>query len=243
MHDVEAHVAGPRDAAHGVQVGAVVVEESANLVEDLCDLFDVLVEEPERRGVREHEPGGPLVDHLPQVRDVDVAARVRLDLRELVPGHRDARGVRAVRGVGGDDGVALIGLAAVGEVRAHHHQARQLPLRARGRLQRARVQARHFDQDLLEPPHQLERALNRLLVLVGMQVPEAGKHREPLVDARVVLHRAGAERIEARVDAEVARRELREVPDDLGLGELGEPRRNLAAQLVRHLRRREVVAR
>ena len=45
VDDVEAHVAGTRDAAHGVQVRAVVVEERAGLVEDRGNLLDVLVEE------------------------------------------------------------------------------------------------------------------------------------------------------------------------------------------------------
>ena len=52
VHDVETHVTGSRDAADGVQIGAVVVEEGANLVEYLRNRRDVLVEEPERRRVR-----------------------------------------------------------------------------------------------------------------------------------------------------------------------------------------------
>src|SRR6202008_298965 len=55
---------------------------------------------------------------------------------------------------------------------------------------------------------------------------------------RVVLHRARAERVEARVDAEVARRELGEVPDELELRHLGEPRSLLATEVRRDLRRR-----
>ena len=97
-------------------------------MEDLGDLLDVLVEEAERRRVRQHQARGSLVHHLAQVRDVDVAARVGLDLRELVPRHRHAGRVRAVRRVGGDDRVALVALAAIGEVRAHEHQPRQLAL-------------------------------------------------------------------------------------------------------------------
>ena len=202
VDDVEAHVARPRPADDRVQVRAVVVQERARVVEDRRDLLDALVEEPERRRVREHEPGCPLV-HLPaQVVEVEVAALVRLDLRQLVPGHRHARGVRAVRGVGGDDRVAL--LAAVGEVRAHEHQPGELALRAGGRLKRDRGQPGDLREDLLEPPHELERALRRLVLLVRMQVAETGQRRGPLVHARVVLHRARAERVEARVDAERA---------------------------------------
>jgi hypothetical protein len=64
VDDVEAHVPGPRDPAHGVQVRAVVVQKRSGFVEDLRDLLDVLVEEPECGRIRQHEPGGPFIHHL-----------------------------------------------------------------------------------------------------------------------------------------------------------------------------------
>ena len=152
VDDVEAHVARPRDPADGVEVRAVVVHERAGAVEDLLDLLDVLVEEPERRRVREHQRRGVLVDLAAQVVDVDVAARVGLDVRHLVARHRHRRGIRAVRRVGDHDLAPLLALAALLEVRAHEHQARQLALRAGGRLERDRVEAGHLGEDLLQPP-------------------------------------------------------------------------------------------
>ena len=174
-----------------------------------------------------------------QVVEVEVAASVGLDLLQLVTRHRDAGRVRPVRRVGRDHRVAL--LAAVGEVSAHQHQAGELSLRSRRRLERARVQARDLGEDLLQAPHQLEGALRRLGILKRVQVAEAGMRDHSLVDARVVLHRAGAERVEARVDSERARRELGEVAHELGLGHLGQPRRLLAAKLVGEVGSRQVV--
>ena len=154
VDDVEAHVARARDPDDGVQVRAVVVEERARVVEDPRDVLDALVEEAERRGVREHEPGRPLVHLAAEVVEVEVPARVGLDLLELVAGHRHARRVRPVRGVGGDDRVAL--LAAVREVRAHEHEAGELSLRTRSGLQRHRRKARDLGEDPLQVPHELE---------------------------------------------------------------------------------------
>ncbi len=74
-----------------------------------------------------------------------------------------------------------------------------------------------------------------------METGEPRERREPLVDPRVVLHRAGAERVEARVHAEVAGRELGEVADELELRHLGQARRLGAAELFRNLRRRRQV--
>ena len=243
VDDVEAHVARPGDPADGVQVRAVVVEERAGVVEDLRDLLDVLVEEAERGRVRQHQPRRALVHLRAQIVDVEVAARVGRDLLELVAGHRHARRVGPVRGVRGDDRVALVAFADVLEVGAHQHQPGQLALGARGRLERAGVEPGHLLEDLLQPPHQLERALRAVLLLVRMEVLEAGQHDDALVHARVVLHRAAAERVEAGVDPEVARRELGEVAHELRLGELGQARRLGAAQVLRHLGRGQVVVR
>ena len=159
VDDVEAHVARARDAADGVQVRAVVVHERADRVEDARDLLDVLVEQAERRRVRDHQPRGVLVDLAAQVLDVDVPARVGLDRRDLVAGHRHRGRVRAVRAVGDHDLAPLLVLAALGEVRAHQQEAGQLALAPRGGLQRAGVQARDLDERLLQAPHQLERSL------------------------------------------------------------------------------------
>ena len=103
------------------------------------------------------------------------------------------------------------------------------------------MEAGHLGEDLLQPPLELERALDAVLLLQRMEVREAGQRDDPLVDARVVLHRARAERIEAGVDPEVALRELGEVADELELVHLREPRRLRAAQLLGNLRRRQTV--
>jgi len=242
VDDVEAHVARPRAADDGVQVRAVVVEERAARVEDLGDLLDALVEQAERRRVRQHEPGRPVVDLRAQVVQVEVAAVGRRDLLELEAGHRHAGRVRAVRRVGGDDHVPPR-LAAVGEGGAHQHQAGELSLGARRRLQRHGREPCDLGEDLLELPHELERALRTLVLLQRVQVAEAGQPDDTLVDAGVVLHRARPERVEARVDPEVAVGERGEVADDLVLGDLGEPRRRFAQELRRNLRHGQVVRR
>jgi hypothetical protein len=164
VDDVEAHVARPRDADDGIQVRPVVVEERAGVVEDARDLLDTLVEETERRRVGEHEAGGAVVHLRAQVGEVEVAPRVGPDPLELVAGHRHARGIGSVRRVGGDDRVAL--LAAVREVRAHEHEPGELALRARGGLQGHRREPGDLGQELLEAPHELERALRALVLLV-----------------------------------------------------------------------------
>jgi hypothetical protein len=240
VDDVEPHVARPGATDDRVQVGAVVVEERAGVVEDRGDLLDALVEEPERRRIREHEARRSLVHLSAQVGEVEIAPSVCPHALELVARHRHARGIRAVGGVGGDDCVAL--LPTVGEVGAHEHEAGQLPLRAGGGLQRHRRKPRDFREDLLQLPHELERALRAVVVLVRVEIAETGQPSDTLVHPRVVLHRAAAERIEARVHAERPVRERGDVAHQLGLRELGKSRGTRATKVVGKLRPRQAVA-
>ena len=72
----------------------------------------------------------------------------------------------------------------------------------------------------------------------GWRLANPGSRDDALVDPRVVLHRARAERVEARVDAEVPVGEVREVAHDLVLGELRQARRLLAGERCRAPRAR-----
>ena len=240
VDDVEAHVAGAGAPDDRVQVRPVVVEERAAVVEDPRDLLDPLVEQPEGRGVRQHQARRPVVDLRAEVLEVQVAAVGRRDLAELESGHGDTRRVRAVRRVRRDDHVPP-GLAAIGEHRAHEHQPRELALRARRGLQRDGREPRDLGEDLLQLPHQLERALRTLVLLERVEIAEPGEGHDAFVDSGVVLHRARAERVEAGVDPEVAVGERREVPHDLVLRHLGQPRRRLSPELRGDLRHRQVV--
>ena len=136
-----------------------------------------------------------------------------------------------MRGVGRQDLGPLF--AAVGVEGAGQQQAGELAVGAGRGLEADVGQAADLAQRLLQQPHQLERALGALRVLGRVQPGVPGKGGDPLVEARVVLHRAGAERVEAGVEVEVPAREAVVVADDLGLGDLGQARRLLAQQLRR----------
>jgi hypothetical protein len=157
------------------------------------DLGDVVVEEPERVGVGQHQTGdlvGALIDLGSQVVHLDPATLVGGDLDHLVAGHRHRGGIGAVRGIGGEHLAALF--AAIGVEGAGEEQAGELAVGA----------CRGLQADVGQP-HQLQRALGPLGVLGRMQAGVAGQRRDPLVEPRVVLHRAGAERVEAAVEVEV----------------------------------------
>ena len=68
----------------------------------------------------------------------------------------------------------------------------------------------------------LERTLDRFLRLQRVDVGEARQPRDLLVEARVVLHRAAAERKQAKVDRIILAAEAGVVADGLRLGQAGE---------------------
>ena len=133
--------------------------------------------------------------------------------------------------VGGQHLGAL--LAAVLVVGAGEQQSGELAVRSRGRLQGDVRQAADLGQRALEAPHQLQRPLGALRVLRRVQAGVARQGRDALVEPRVVLHRARAERVGAGVEVEVAPRDPVVVADDLGLGDLGQVGGLLAQQVRR----------
>ncbi len=220
MADVEPHVARPREAHDRVQVGAVVVEGPPRPVHERSDLGDVLVEYAERVGVRQHQAGDLVGEVGAQVVEVYPAALVRGDLHRLVARHRHGGRVRPVRGVGREDLRAL--LAAVLVVGAREQQPGQLAVRPGRWLKADVLEPGELRKRALEAPHQLQRPLGAGRILGGVKPGMAGERRDPLVQPRVVLHRARPERVGARVQVEVPARQAVVVAHDLGLGDLGQ---------------------
>jgi hypothetical protein len=95
-------------------------------------------------------------------------------------------------------------LTPVGVVGAGEKKPRQLTVGARRRLEADVLEPADLRQGPLQAPHQLQRSLGALRVLRRMQPGVAGQRRDALVESRVVLHRARAERIRTRVEVEVA---------------------------------------
>ena len=216
VHHVGAKVAGPGDSQNGVHVRAVQVDQRARVVGPAGDLADLTIEHAQRIRVGDHEHGGRFVEVRGQVVHVDVAGRRALDGYRVEAGHAGAGRVRAVCAVWREHfRTPLAGIAKVGR---GHQQRRQLALRAGGGLQRDGRQPGNFGQHLLQVEQQFEQALQCRFRLIGVQVKQPRQRRQPFVALGVVLHGTGAERIEVRVDRHVERRQIREVPHQLGLG-------------------------
>ena len=247
VHHVDAEVAGAHLADQRVHVGAIHVEQRALGVENVGDLVDLVFEDAERRGIGEHQRGGVFVDLAREGFEIDAAVGVGLEILDLVAADGRGGGVGAVGGVGNDDLAARIALRLV--PCANQQNAGELAVRAGGGLQRDGVHAGDFDEAALQQVDDFKHALRERLGAVGMRFGQAFDARDEFVDARVVLHRAGAERIHAEVDGVVPGGEAREVADDFDLAQLGQQARRFAVRIAeqrrgidfRHVERRQLV--
>src|SRR5689334_5341697 len=97
VDDVEAHIARAHLAEDGVEVGAVVVQQAAGVVNDLGDFLDATFEHAAGGGIGQHDAGGVRTHGRLQRLDVDVAFVVDRDLPDHAAAHRGGGGVGAVR--------------------------------------------------------------------------------------------------------------------------------------------------
>ena len=189
-------------------------------MQNLRGFRDALLENAERRGIGDHERRDIAIDDLPQLLDIDLAARVRANIFHFVAGdHRGGR-IGAVRRIRDQNFLARIALAL--QISANQEQPGQFTLRAGAGLECHRVHAGDFEQAVLQDLENFQAALRKLDGLIGMLGGDAVQTRDVLVHARVVLHGAGAERIHAEVDREIPSGEAREVADHLDFTDFGE---------------------
>ncbi len=108
-----------------------------------------------------------------------------------------------MRGIG--DQNFFTGISLLLQVRADQQQAGHFAMRSGGGLQRDGIHAGDFQQALFEQPQNLEAALRELLWLIRMLRGNPLEPGNKFVHARVVLHRAGAQRIHPQVNGVVPR--------------------------------------
>ncbi len=249
MHHVDAHVPGLRDAQERVEVRPVPIHQASCLVHETRHLEEILLEQPERVGVREHETDDPVVQLRAQLCKVDVAARVGRYLHRLEASHAAGRRIGAMRGIGHEHAVAGV-IIARNMPRAHDEDARELAMGARGGLERDGVKTSNLRDHGLESEHEPDGALRGDRILQGVKVRKTRNARGGLIHLRVVLHRAGSQGIETGIHAIVHVGKTQVVAHDLGLSDLGEvqacadePRRNRRFGHVRGRQRHPFTAR
>src|SRR5262249_60880473 len=114
VHDVEPDVARLDDAQNRVEVRSIAVHQAAGRVHQARDFANVLFEQADGVGVGQHHPGGARRELALEVLEVDIPARVAIDLDNLVADHGGGGGGGAVGRVGHQDPRGLGGAAVLG---------------------------------------------------------------------------------------------------------------------------------
>ena len=231
VHGVDAEIARPRLADDGVEVGAVAVEIRARLMQRRGDLDDLALEQAAGVGVGQHDRG-------------DVGAERRAHRRGRRRSRRRGREWRARKSrsarrsrdwcrarnpaparpcaVSPSPRAAIAALIAI--MPQSSPCAPAFGVIATAFMPVIVISSPASDAD------QRQRALHGRDRLQRMRVGEAGQPRHLLVEPRVVLHRAGAERIEPGVDRIVLARQPHVMAQRLRLAEARQADRRARAR-------------
>ncbi len=221
---------GRRIAHERVGVGAVVIHQAARGVHRVGDLFDVVFEEAQRVGVGHHADGGVGTDRRLDFVDRDAAARVGFQRDDVItrpspPRPGSCRARYRARSRSGAWRAAPICLKYALAISSAVSSA---CAPAAGLSENAAMP--NSDARLRSSSHMTASApCANVVGRERVQIAKRRQVRHRIVDARVVLHRARAQRIEPQVDRERLLREPREMAVDVEFGVVGQRQDRRAA--------------
>ena len=99
-----------------------------------------------------------------------------------------------------------------------HHDTGEFAVRAGRRLQGELSHAEDAAQEFLQVIHQRQIPLGKSIRGFGMQAGESGHGRNIFVNFRIVLHRAGTERIKTQIQTKVSPRQIGIMPHQVDFG-------------------------
>ena len=205
VHDIEAHITRATGSEHGVEVGTVVVHQSASIVDELCNLRDARLEESQGVGVGHHHGSylwSLLSNDALKIVEIDLTISLRLHLDNLETTDSGRGGVGAMGRVGHDD--LLTGQVATrAVVVVDSHQTSEFAMGTCVGLKGEMGQTRELAERLLQHRHQGLGTLHRPGGLFGVQVLELRQSGHLLVDLGVILHGTRTQGIETGIDAKV----------------------------------------
>ena len=191
MDNVKAHIARTRNAHDRVQIRAVVINQTAGVVNDFCDFQNIFFKQAQCVGIRQHQRRGRFIRHRPQRFHIDVAFRVAWNLPDRKARHHRTGRIGSMSGIRHEHDGALIFMMAF-QIVADRHQAAEFAMRARGRLEAERIHAGDLRQIFFQRCDNFQTALHVLFRRQRMDRRKALQVGRVFVDFRIVFHRAGA---------------------------------------------------
>ena len=216
LNDIKAQVSRPCFAQKGIGVGAVTIKQTTFAVYNFRNFFDIAFKQAQRVGVGEHQ-GCDIFRHQRfQMFKINAPFRVGPQGDCLKPAQRSGRRICAVSSIRNQNQMPLFAFFL--KILFDHHDAGEFSVRAGRRLQGELSHAENTAQQFLHVMHQLQIPLSKSIRGLGMQARESGHGRDIFVNFRIVLHRAGTERIKTQIQAEVSPRQIGVMPHQVDFG-------------------------
>ena len=221
VYAVEAHVAGAYNAHYRVEVCAVIVAEAACLVYETGYLKYVFIEYAYRIGVSQHKAGSIVAKDRLQRLEIHAAVGGGGDIYHLIAAHRRRGGVGAVGGIGNDYLVAL-GIPPTVVVLLDEQHAGELAVGACGGLEGHIRHSGDLAKVLAYGVEHFPAAFGGVPGGEWVNGRKAWQRGHLLVNAGVIFHGAGAQRIKAAVHAVYPVVQLGIVAGNVGLAHFGQ---------------------
>ena len=158
VHHIEAHIAGTAYAEHRVEVGSIVIHQTATFVHQFGYFGYFFLKQAEGVGVGHHHSGNVVAEQWLERLYVHKAVLGALHLHYLEAAHCSRSGVGAVSRVGHYHFHATVVAAAL-MIAAYHHQTGELAMSAGARIERKFAQTGEFAKRFLQIVVHLEGAL------------------------------------------------------------------------------------
>ena len=232
VHGIDTEIARPHPPDDGVEIRPVAIEVTADTMNRVGNLADIALEQPAGIGVGQHDRrdiGAELCLQRGQIDPPIGGRRHRIDGKAAIGGGRRVGAMGAFRHQDAGAGLAL----APGDMGgADRHDAAKF---AMGTGLGAERHGRHAGQHLQpmgQGPHEFHSARHGGERGQGMQIGKAGQPRQFLVQARVMLHGAGAEGVKPHVDGVIPPRQAHVMAHHLGFRQAGQADAALTRQIA-----------
>ena len=200
MDYVKSHISRPHNAHDRVEVGSVVIAQPSPIVDNAGNLQDILVKEPYRVWIGQHQSCRVLPHCLLKLIQIHTSVLPGGDADNAVAGHGGAGGIGAVGRVRNNDFRPLFIPSGV-MVSLDQQQTRKFPMGACRGLEGHCIHTGYLAQILLRQIEYPEGAPARMFRLQRMDARTALQRRRLLIYLWVILHGAGAKGVETVVDA------------------------------------------
>ena len=198
MHRIDAQIAGTNLADNRIEIRAVAIDEAACFMHRVRDFLHVTFEQSASIRIGDHDSCDVRSKTLLQSRQINAAFIRRWNVLNPVAGKGGRCRIGAMGTVRHQYDFACVATRLQGCANAQN--TAQFAMRTRLGAHRDTVHTRQIDQPMRQLIDHLKCALHSFARLQRVHVGKTGHPSDLFIKARIVLHRARAEREKTQID-------------------------------------------